>query len=70
MSNSPTQIKARIDEIDAILRSGASSVTLDGLTISYDFEELRGERKNLEKLLPGSKPRRKLAYRNNLGGGC
>lgn len=63
----PAEIRTRIAEIDAIIRAGASSVTLDGLTVSFDFDELRRERKELEKELPNSKKRRRIAFRNNLG---
>lgn len=40
-------IDSRIAEIDAILASGASSVTVDGTTSSYDLEHLRKERLEL-----------------------
>lgn len=38
---------ARIAEIDAILRAGARSVSIDGHTVTYDFDALRGERARL-----------------------
>ena len=63
----PEVIRQRIDEIDAILRSGASSVNIDGLSVTYNFEELRRERKELEKQLPGSNVRRPVAFSNWLG---
>lgn len=34
----------RIADIDEILRSGATSITNDGTTVQYDFEQLRKER--------------------------
>jgi hypothetical protein len=48
-ANQPTEgdIDSRIAEIDAILASGASSVTVDGTTSSYDLEHLRKERLEL-----------------------
>lgn len=33
----------RIAEIQAILRAGARTVTVDGTTITYDFDTLRKE---------------------------
>lgn len=59
------QIQARIDEINAILTSGASSINIDGVSISYSFESLRRELRELEKKLPG-KIRRPIAFRNRL----
>lgn len=64
---SPEIIRQRIAEIDAILRSGASSVNIDGLSVTYNFDQLRRERKELEKQLPGTNVRRTVAYANKLG---
>jgi hypothetical protein len=64
--------KARIAEINAIIGAGASSATVDGVTISWDFENLRKERAELESSLPSDqtkKRRRPLMYGNDLGGG-
>lgn len=60
-------IRARIDHIDAILQTGANSVAIDGLTVSYNFDELRRERKELEKKLPGCNNRRPTHFLNRLG---
>lgn len=64
----PSELSERIAEIDAILRTGARSVTLDGVTISYDFDQLREERRTLEAKQPDARKRRRFAFRNNLGG--
>ncbi len=65
--DTPEVIRQRITEVDAILRTGATSVDIDGLKVTYNFEELRRERKELAKLLPGSNVRRAVAYANRLG---
>lgn len=52
VTTSPTtkgDIDSRIAEIDAILASGASSVTVDGTTTSYDLKQLTKERMELLK---------------------
>lgn len=52
-------INARIAEIDTVLQSGASSVTVDGTTTAYDHKALRAERQRLEtQLRAGTKRRR------------
>lgn len=61
------EVRARISEINALLASGARTVTLDGVTITYDFESLERERSNLLKQLPGGKPTRRSVFRVNLG---
>ena len=38
---------ARIEEIEEILRTGATSVSTDGTSISYDFASLRRELRRL-----------------------
>lgn len=70
MATDPEQIRARITEIDAILQAGASSATVDGVTTSWDFAELRREKSELERQLPAGsarKKRRPMFYRNLLG---
>lgn len=37
----------RIAEIQNILRAGASSITTDGVSVSYDFDSLRRELRQL-----------------------
>lgn len=60
-------IQARIDAIDTALSSGAKTVTLDGVTVTFDAAEMREERKRLERQLPASKFKRPLAYKVKLG---
>jgi hypothetical protein len=64
-----TQIETRIAEIDTILSTGASTVTLDGTTTSYNLSELRRERTALVDRLKygGTKVRRPMIYRPRLG---
>lgn len=64
---STTELRARLNEINAILASGAKSVTLDGVTITYDFEALERERSNLLKQLPGGRPTRRTVFRVHMG---
>lgn len=37
----------RIAQIQQILRAGATSVSVDGVTVTYDFESLRRELRQL-----------------------
>ena len=60
-------IRARIAEIDSILSSGASSSTIDGTTINFDFAQLRTERDELRRKLPNDTSRRKTAFNVKLG---
>ena len=64
---STKDLKSRLADIDAWLSSGAKSVTVDGVTVSIDPDQLKMERARIERLLKvaGRKP---TAYRVNLGG--
>jgi hypothetical protein len=63
-----TAIETRIAEIDAVLQSGAASVTVDGTTTSYDHKALRAERQRLEtQLRAGTKRRRPYMMKPKLG---
>ena len=64
---SDATIQSRIDAIDAALSSGAKTITLDGVTVSFDRAQLEAERKRLERQLPDSRFKRPLAYRVRLG---
>ena len=64
---STTQLKEKLAQIDAWLSSGASTVTLDGVTIQVDQGQLRIERASIERQL-GVKTRKQTAYRVKLGG--
>lgn len=64
---STKQLKEKLAQLDAWLASGASSVTVDGVTVSVDPEQLRIERASIERQL-GSTNRKQTAYRVNLGG--
>lgn len=56
--STPAEIRTRIDEIDAILQSGAKSVTVDGVTTTWDHDSLRAERSDLERKLSPQTRRR------------
>lgn len=43
---------AAIAKIEAILNAGATSVTTDGTTVNYDFDELRRRLKELRNTDP------------------
>jgi hypothetical protein len=43
---------AAIAKIEAILNTGATSVTTDGTTVNYDFDELRRRLKELRNTDP------------------
>lgn len=68
MSLTEQQIRDRIAEIDSILQAGATSANVDGVTVSWDFGELRDERASLQRQLPdqATKKRRPLIYRSRL----
>lgn len=57
------EIQARITKIDAILQSGAKSITLDGVTTSFDHDSLRAERAELLRRLSPTTRRRPFALR-------
>lgn len=64
----PAEIRSRIQDIDAKLAAGATSASLDGVSVSWNFDELRKERAALAELLPESrKKRRPMIYENRLG---
>ena len=65
---SPTEIRTRIDEIDAILQSGAKSVTVDGTTTTWDHDSLRSERAELERRLSPTTRRRPFILKPNISG--
>lgn len=58
----------RINEIEAILRAGAKRVSLDGVTIDYDFAALRAELRQLKATDPSYRAKRPAAARIHLGG--
>lgn len=67
-STSPAAMRARIDEIDAILQSGAKSVVLDGVSVSWDLDSLRTERTDLERRLSPKTRRRPFILKPRIGG--
>jgi len=58
----------KIADIRAILRAGASTVTVDGQSISYDFDALRRELRELMADDTTDAGRRPVATRINLAG--
>ncbi|MCM2369649.1 hypothetical protein [Aporhodopirellula aestuarii] len=60
--------RKRISEIDEILASGVTSVTVDGTTTRVDHDSLRKERRNLYARLPGGKGRNPLFVSVNVTG--
>lgn len=44
----PAQIQAEIDQINSVLASGTKSASSDGETVSFDFDELRRRRAELQ----------------------
>ena len=64
---SDSTIQARIDAIDAALSSGAKTVTLDGVTVTFDAAQMENERRRLERQLPETRFKRPLAYKVKLG---
>ncbi len=61
------ELRQRLTDIDAWLASGAKSVTLDGVVVTVDPDQLRNERARVERLL-GKVNRKQAAYRVHLGG--
>lgn len=64
MTTDPSTIRERIARIDAILASGTTSSSLDGVTITWNHEQLRRERAALEKQLPGSAKKQRRSIFN------
>lgn len=60
--------RERIAEIREILRTGASSVTSDGTSVSYDFESLRKELRDLMAEDDNQRGKRPVASSIYLGG--
>lgn len=58
----------RIAQIQAILRAGATSVSIDGRTVTYDFAELRRQLRELQAEDDTFRGRRPAASTINLGG--
>lgn len=58
---------ARIAEIQEILR-GAKSVSVDGVTTTYDFDSLRLELRDLQQTDDSQKSKRPVASSIYLGG--
>jgi hypothetical protein len=58
---------ARIAEIREILRAGASSVTTDSTTVTFDFDQLRKELRLLEAEDDSRRGRRPVASSIKLG---
>jgi hypothetical protein len=58
----------RIADIREILRAGATSVTSDGTTVSFDFNQLRRELRELMAEDDRLRGRRPFAASINLGG--
>ena len=58
----------RIAEIEEILRSGVKTVTVDGVTTSFDLESLRRELRLLRASDDALRGKRPVAARINLGG--
>jgi hypothetical protein len=58
---------ARIAEIRKILQAGATSVTSDGTTVTFDFNQLRKELRMLEADDDARKGRRPVAASIKLG---
>lgn len=48
----PQQITAEIERIDSILSAGTTSASSDGESVSFDFEELRRRRSELQAMQP------------------
>jgi len=59
---------ARIAEIQEILRAGATSVSVDGVTTTYNFNELRKELRDLQQSDDSQKRKRPVASNIYLGG--
>lgn len=58
----------RIAEIQTILRAGATSVTVDGVSVQYDFASLRKELRELMADDPNFASLRPRAASIDLGG--
>ena len=59
---------ARIAEIQEILRAGATSVNVDGVNTTYNFDSLRKELRDLQQSDDTLKSKRPVASNIYLGG--
>lgn len=63
-----TDNSAQIAKLQAILRAGAESVTVDGTTVRYDLAEVRRQLRELMASDNTQQGRRPVAASINLGG--
>lgn len=59
----PTQIKEKISKLQAILDAGVKTVTVDGVTSTFDFEAIERQIKKYESQLPGRQLKKPFAYK-------
>lgn len=59
---------AKIAQLKAILEAGASTVVTDGVTVTYDLEQVRRQLRELEAADDNQRGKRPVAARINLGG--
>jgi hypothetical protein len=58
----------RIAEIQEVLRNGAKTVSTDGTTVTYDFDSLRKELRQLQATDDNQRGRRPVVSTIRLGG--
>jgi LPS sulfotransferase NodH len=59
---------AKIAELEDILQTGATSATIDGRTVHYDFDEIRRQLRELRANDDSQRGRRPVISRIRLGG--
>ena len=59
-------LRAKLDKINAQLATGATSISTDGQSASFDIAELRKEKRLIEETL-GYRKRRRRVFGFNMG---
>lgn len=62
-----TELRQRLADIDAILQSGVSQTTVDGVSTTFDLTSLRRERQEIQAKL-GERRTRNRVFNLNMGG--
>lgn len=62
-----TELRQRLNDIEAILQSGLTQSTVDGETQQFDHDTLRRERQQIRERL-GECQRRHRVFNFNMGG--
>ncbi len=62
-------LRKELADIQAILSAGVRTSTADGVTVTYDFDQLNRRKNEIESQLPETRRRRPRAIPRELRGG-